>query len=335
MVDKTGKSAYDMGNAVMRHAMIHAGRDKPKISKRQQQALAMASKVAKEKAKQQEDLIKAQEAQLEAAAEVNRRKNEEYQLRIEAAREKRELRVRHLEDAKKRRDEKRDVVAIARAEMEAHRLKLEEDTKRIIEDQERKWQEHLERENGVERAKRLIQNQDIILLIKAFFNKNCRIGHMRAAHISERLVMNFNVRGLEHLYRMYGTGELEEKREKMEISMEEYALMELEFPWVAETLLRDGEVRVTDTLGHTSPETIVASYTFSDMSHPPLLLTLFLHNLSMYVTTPLGQIRVESILSNGVVGKETLEVPLNKPGHTHNPHNIYTHHTHIHTRAIC
>ena len=243
MMDKGGKSAYDMGNAVMRHAMINAGKDKPKISKRQQQALAMASKVAKEKAKQQEDLIKAQEAQLEAAAEVNRRKNEEYQQRIEAAREKRELRVRHLEDAKKRRDEKRDVVAIARAEMEAHRLKLEEDTKRIMEDQERKWQEHLERENGVERARRLVQNQDLILLIKAFFTKNCRIGHMRSAHIAERLVMNFNVRGLEHLYRMYGSGELEEKREKMEISPEEYSLMELEFPWVAETLLRDGEVR--------------------------------------------------------------------------------------------
>ena len=242
MVDKTGKSAYDMGNAVMRHAMIHAGKDKPKISRRQQQALAMASKIAKEKAKQQEDAVKAQEAQQEAMAEVNRRKNEEYQIRIEAAREKRELRLRHLEDAKKRRDEKRDVVAIARAELLAHKLKLEEDTKRITEEQERKWQEHLERENGVERAKRLIQNQDIILLIKAFFSKNCRIGHMRAAHIAEKIVMNFNVRGLEHLYRMYGTGELEEKREKMEISMEEYALMELEFPWVAETLLRDGEV---------------------------------------------------------------------------------------------
>jgi hypothetical protein len=41
---------------------------------------------------------------------------------------------------------------------------------------------------------------------------------------------------------MYGTGELEEKREKMEISLQEYSLMELEFPWVGELLLRDGEV---------------------------------------------------------------------------------------------
>ena len=83
ILDKQGKTPYDMGNAAMRHAFINAGKDKPKLTKQQRAAIARAARIEREKKKQQEDLLRAQEEQAEAAAERARRQNEEYAARIE------------------------------------------------------------------------------------------------------------------------------------------------------------------------------------------------------------------------------------------------------------
>jgi len=54
ILDKHGKTPYDMGNAAMRHAFINAGKDKPKLTKQQRAAIARAARIEREKKKQQE-----------------------------------------------------------------------------------------------------------------------------------------------------------------------------------------------------------------------------------------------------------------------------------------